>query len=170
MPSWPRGLLSNARALTPCTRSSPYNRSCIMAASLRSSHTTPVRRSPRILARLLAQPSLVSSGSLGTPQRKRTVQDPVVLQPSKRVRPDITFLETLAEAAHHLSLLHFNQSYCGEKALLVVTKKQLHNHPPTGYMSRIRLVLDNTGTYQLQVCCNNTTRYSLLYHSLIINI
>lgn len=133
-----------------------------MAASLRSTHTTPVRRSPRILARLLAQPSLVSSGSLGTPQRKKTLQDPVLLQPSKRIRPDSTFLKTLTEAACHLSSLHFNQSYCGGKALLVVTNRQLHEHPPAGYISRIRLVLDNTGTYQLQVCCNSLMCYALI--------
>ena len=102
-----------------------------MFASLCSTHKTPVRRSPQILACLLLQPSLVSSVSLGTPNDHHKE-----LQPIK----EPTFLETLAEAVTHLDSLHFN---CGEKPMLVVTQKKLHEHPSAGYISRIRLVLDN---------------------------
>ena len=122
-----------------------------MAASM-NAYSTPVRRSPRLLARMLAQPSGEASQSLGTPQRKRSLQDPVQLQPSKRARPYSVFLESLVVAVGASSSLHFDQSYCGDKAVLVVTKARLHEHPPAGYISRIRLVLEDSGTYQLQVC------------------
>ena len=94
-------------------------------------YSTPVRRSPRFLARLLAQPNDENSQSLlGTPQRKRPLQDPVQLQPSKRTRPYSVFLESLVVTVGPLPSLHFDQSYCDDKAVLVVTKARLHEHLP----------------------------------------
>lgn len=52
----------------------------------------------------------------------------------------------------HSLTLNYDQCTYNGNALLVVTKKSIHYHSPAGYVSRLRLVVENSGKYQLQVC------------------
>ena len=121
--------------------------------------TTPIRRSPRLLARLLSQPAtLLQRGSAAsTPARKRRLDSGSSTagddqHPSKKLKLDSTFLAAVASNADHSLPLHYDQCVCDGSAILVVTNKSFHFHHPAGCISRLRLVLESSGAYRLQVC------------------
>ena len=121
---------------------------------------TPIRRSPRLLARLLSQPAtLQPPGITTTPTRsKRSLQHDCATSQeqepaSKKLRLiDSSMVATVVNSFDHSLDLNYDQCIHEGNAILIVTKKKLHHHPPAGYISRLRVVLDNSGDYQLQVC------------------
>lgn len=121
-----------------------------------------VRRSPRLLERLLAQPT-----SSETPKRsgnapKRPIQLNVDEHssdtPLKRRKKKNDFLDSAVRAVttdEKLSDL-LNLDVCQsegdpEESLVVVTTKILHYYEPAKHISRLRLVLSSNGSYYIQV-------------------
>ena len=123
--------------------------------------TTPVQCSPRLPAHLLSQPTaLLQRRNTTTPaSKKRSLQHDSVTskeagQPAtKKLRLDTSssFTATVMNYLDHSLALNYDQYTYNGNALLV-TKKSMHYHSPAGYVSRLRLVVENSGKYQLQVC------------------
>ena len=126
----------------------------IMTTPSRSVVLSPTRRSPRLLHRQLA----------GSKRRSSDTDHPDVNQqpPSKvpRVSPQSLSLAFLlnsvssdADIISKLQLTRCTDS-TGCKQLLVVTSKRLHRHEPAGFVSRLRIVVNEDQSYQLQVMLN----------------
>ena len=98
--------------------------------------TTPVRRSPRLLARLLSQPAtLLQHGSATTPAcKKRSLQHDSATSKeepaSNKLRLDSksSFVATVVNNLDNSHALNYDQCTCDGNAILVVTKKLLHYH------------------------------------------
>ena len=118
------------------------------------------RRSPRLLKRLLAQPS----STPGTPsvQRKvakRKIQldsdlDGEHREQSKKRKLD--FIHNVHEALSQSNVtdeLNICECHCekiGEQ-LLIVTTKAVYYHEPAKYLSHLKLVVTSSSSYYIQV-------------------
>ena len=71
---------------------------------------------------------------------------------SKRVKLDVTALQQAGESRFS-GKLNFIIGCCADEGnrLLMVERVELHFHPPVGYFSRLRLVVNNEWQYCLQV-------------------
>ena len=127
-----------------------------------------VRRSPRLLERLLTQGSAETSD---TPKRssgvaKRQIQLSAVEksgEKSSKKRREEDLVDSLVEAFTvdrslsgllNLAVYEYggdDLEVAPEGRLVIVTAKKLHYHEPAGYTSRVRMVLKSTGNYSIQV-------------------
>ena len=122
-----------------------------MATPSRSVVLSPVRRSPRLLQRQLA----------GLKRHSSDTDHPDVEQQwiSKvpRVSPPVLSLDLIHNSvSSDVGIINKLQLTCctdstGCKQLLVVTSKRLNCHEPAGFVSRLRIVVNEDRTYQLQV-------------------
>ena len=121
-----------------------------MATPSRRVVLPPVRRSPRILHRQLA----------GSKRHSSDMDHPVDYQApppqALRVSPQPLSLDYLLNSvssdvviASKLQLTRCTDD-SGCKQLLVVSSKRLHRHEPVGFVSRLRIVVSEDQTYQLQ--------------------
>ena len=123
-----------------------------------------VRRSPRLLERLLTQGSAETSD---TPKRssgvaKRQIQLSAVEKSgeksSKKRREDLVneafTVDRSLSGLLNLAMYEYggdDLEVAPEGRLVIVTAKKLHYHEPAGYTSRVRMVLKSTGNYSIQV-------------------
>ena len=124
-----------------------------------------VRRSPRLLKRLLSPPvtqchnTPKRKGSAAKRQRPSVVKESTVEDHTKikRRKKEKDFVDGMIEAFSSGSSLSdsLNVSVCEhgdeQEYLVVVTTKRLYYHDPAEHISRLRLVLNGTGSYYIQV-------------------
>ena len=123
----------------------------IMATPSRSVVLSPVRRSPRLLHRQLAGSKRHSSdtdhpGDHQAPPPKA----PRVSSQSVSLDYLLNSVNSDLVIASKLQLTRCTDD-SGCKQLLVVSSKRLHRHEPAGFVSRLRIVVSEDQTYQLQV-------------------
>ena len=124
-----------------------------------------LRRSPRLLKRLLLEADACETPKRSSHVFKRqielTAEERSRERPSKKRREDLVdsvvkafaadgALSGLPNVAVHEHASDDLQA-TPEGRLVVVTSKKLHYHEPSGYTSRVRLVLTSTGSYTIQV-------------------
>ena len=106
--------------------------------------TTPIRRSPRLLARLLSQPATSQPGNATIiPARTKrsllhdcaTSQEEEGQPASKKLRLDSSFVATVVNNLDHSLELNYDQCICDGKSILVVSKKLFHHHPQRVYFT-----------------------------------
>ena len=127
----------------------------------------PVRRSPRLVAQRLSRPSCLIellgvdqanapiAGGLGS---KRSYQHEFGdSAPSKHLRTqpsECRFIDSLMlslTGKDTFPRLNFSRCSSDKHDILVVTTRKLEYHEPAGYLSRLRLMVDNNQTYKIQV-------------------
>ena len=120
-----------------------------------------MRRSPRLLKRMLAQSSASDTPRRSSSTAKRRIQVTAEERSSKKRRED--FIDAVVDALtvdHTLSgLLNVAvYEHCSddlevtpEGRVVVVTPNKVHYHEPAGYTSRVKMILTSTGSYCIQV-------------------
>ena len=132
----------------------------------------PVRRSPRLLAQRHTPGSSLLVGLLNrdTETRdariaaaagsKRSYHESGQSAPSKRPRTqplDSRFIDSLMlslTGEHAFSELNISRCSSEAQELLMVTTCKLEYHEPAGYLSRLRMIIDNNQGYKIQVSVN----------------
>ena len=124
-----------------------------MATPSRSVVLSPVRRSPRLLHRQLAGSKRHSSDT----DHPDVEQQPPSKAPRMSSHAQALSLDLLLNSVSSdvgitskLQLTRCTDT-TGCKQLLVVTSKKLNRHEPAGFVSRLRIVVNEDQTYQLQV-------------------
>ncbi len=133
-----------------------------------------VRRSPRLLKRMLAQPAVSETPKRSGSASKRPIQllddEPST---AKRQKTEKDFVDSAIRAVttdDHLSTV-LNLAVCqngedSEKCLVIVTTKRVYYHEPVRHMSHLRLVLSPAdGSYYIQVLII----YCIIHHILVAN-
>ena len=116
-----------------------------------------VRRSPRLLKRMLAHPAASE-----TPKRSgSTSKRPIQLlddehSTAKRHKTEKDFVDSAIRAVttdeHLSSLLNVTVCQNGGDSLVIATTKMVYFHEPARHMSHLRLVLSpGDGSYYIQV-------------------
>lgn len=125
--------------------------------------TSKVERSPTILKQLLTRGVAAEQPSRSgeAVKRCRTAEERSVEEENKKRRKE--FVGTLVEAVSEdlalsgsLNLAVYEHcsddlSAGTEGQVVIVTSKKVHYHEPVGYISRVRLVLKDSGKYCIQV-------------------
>lgn len=125
--------------------------STIMATPSRSVVLSPVRRSPRLLHRQLAGSKRHSSDT-DHPDVEQQPPSKAPRMSSQALSLDL-LLNSVSSDVGIISKLQLTRctDTTGCKQLLVVTSKRLNRHEPAGFVSRLRIVVNEDQTYQLQV-------------------
>lgn len=120
-----------------------------------------VRRSPKLLKRMLAQPTSSETPKRSDSAPKRPVQPSEnECSSTKRQKTEKDFVDSAIRAVStdeylsgvlNLALCQSGGGSAEKQCLVVVTTKTLYYSEPAKHMSHLRLVLSGDGSYYIQV-------------------